>query len=215
MRIYPLLFLSLSLALVTGCRNGAPSASAGAASAASIPVGPIPGGAQTFHYVHDPLRGDPAALQEGRRLFLWYNCYGCHGGHAGGGMGPSLRDATWLFGSHDEQIFDSIAQGRGNGMPAWGTKIPQSQIWELVAYIKSMRTPQEPDPPVEPSNEMTPNPVHDTMYGIGTQTSGSSITEPSGASTDTSQHQTSEIIASGNPSQETSDSKTTGAKEPK
>jgi cytochrome c oxidase cbb3-type subunit 3 len=42
--------------------------------------------------------------------------------------------------SRDDQIYDTIAQGRANGMPAWGSKIPQQQIWELVAYIKSMRT---------------------------------------------------------------------------
>jgi mono/diheme cytochrome c family protein len=85
-------------------------------------------------------------------------------------MGPSLRDKVWLYGDRDDQIFDSIAQGRGQGMPAWGSKIPETQIWELVAYIKSMRTPQEPDPPVEPTDEMTPNPVNDDVIGIGMQT---------------------------------------------
>jgi mono/diheme cytochrome c family protein len=55
-------------------------------------------------------------------------------------------------------------------MPAWGSKIPESQIWELVAYIKSMGTPQEPDPPVEPVNEQVPNPQQNTVLGVGTQT---------------------------------------------
>jgi mono/diheme cytochrome c family protein len=32
-------------------------------------------------------------------------------------------------------------------MPAWGTKLPADQVWELVAYIKSMGTPNEPEPP--------------------------------------------------------------------
>ena len=106
----------------------------------------------------NPFANDPVALQDGRRLFNWYNCSGCHGGHAGGGMGPSLRDPVWLYGNRDDQIFDTIAQGRSKGMPAWGTKIPEQQIWELVAYIKSMGTPQEPDPPVEPAEEEVPNP---------------------------------------------------------
>jgi cytochrome c oxidase cbb3-type subunit 3 len=115
----------------------------------------------------NPLSGNPVAMQDGRRLFDWYNCSGCHGGHGGGGMGPSLRDKTWLYGDRDDQIFDSIAEGRSNGMPAWGSKIPSDQIWELVAYIKSMRTPEEPDPPVEPANEETPNPSNNTPYGVG------------------------------------------------
>jgi len=75
------------------------------------------------------------------------NCSGCHGGHAGGGMGPSLRDVDWIYGSGDADIFNSIAQGRANGMPAWATRIPEQSIWMLVAYVKSLRTPREPDPP--------------------------------------------------------------------
>jgi cytochrome c oxidase cbb3-type subunit 3 len=73
-------------------------------------------------------------------------------------MGPSLRDPVWLYGNRDSQIFDSIAEGRSKGMPSWGSRIPEHQIWELVAYIKSMGTPQEPDPPVEPADEQVPDP---------------------------------------------------------
>jgi len=86
-------------------------------------------------------------MAEGRQLFNRMNCSGCHGGHAGGGMGPSLRDVDWMYGSTDAQIFSSIAEGRAYGMPAWGTKLQDDQLWKLVAYIKSMRTPDEPDPP--------------------------------------------------------------------
>ena len=85
-------------------------------------------------------------------------------------MGPSLRDPVWLYGNRDDQIFNTIAEGRSKGMPAWGSKIPEAQIWELVAYIKSMGTPIEPDPPVEPSNEKVPNPMDNTVLGVGTQT---------------------------------------------
>jgi cytochrome c oxidase cbb3-type subunit 3 len=62
-------------------------------------------------------------------------------------MGPSLRDAVWIYGSSDAHIFSSIAQGRANGMPSWGNEIPQEEIWKIVAYVKSMRTPAEPEPP--------------------------------------------------------------------
>lgn len=115
-----------------------------------IPVGPIPGPTKAKNLPTNPFTGNPVALTEGRQLFLWYNCYGCHGGHGGGGMGPSLRNPVWIYGSSDAEIFASISEGRAHGMPAWGTKIPEDQIWKLVAYIKSMRTPQEPDPPYLP-----------------------------------------------------------------
>lgn len=182
MRVVSLLLLCSILALEAGCRRAPTSAAASGPPAASTPVGPIPGNPRLVHYLTNPMASDPVALQDGRRLFDWYNCSGCHGGHAGGGMGPSLRDEVWIYGSRDDQIFDTIAQGRANGMPAWGTKIPQEQIWELVAYIKSMRTPQEPDPPIEPAHEIVPDPMDSTITGVGTQTSASEIHEPTAGS---------------------------------
>jgi mono/diheme cytochrome c family protein len=111
------------------------------------PVGPVPGAAENPPRRENPYHGSPAAMAEGRTLFVRMNCSGCHGGRAGGGMGPSLRDVDWLYGSTDAQIFDSIAEGRSQGMPAWGTQLPEDQIWKLVAYVKSLRTPDEPHPP--------------------------------------------------------------------
>jgi cytochrome c oxidase cbb3-type subunit III len=84
-------------------------------------------------------------------------------------MGPSLRDKVWLYGGSDDQIFASIAEGRAKGMPAWGSKIPEVQIWQLVTYIKSMRKLAEPDPPNEPANEQVPNPENNDRIMVGTQ----------------------------------------------
>jgi mono/diheme cytochrome c family protein len=80
----------------------------------------------------------------GRQAFLKYNCVGCHGGLAGGAMGPSLRDDTWKFGGSDEQILNTLHNGRPAGMPAWKGKIPDPELKQIIAYIHSMRTPQEP-----------------------------------------------------------------------
>jgi cytochrome c oxidase cbb3-type subunit 3 len=178
MRVLIFAILISMLAFGSGCNTAPPAIADSGPSAAAAPVGPIPGEIAAARYAANPLANDAVALQDGRRLFDWYNCSGCHGGHAGGGMGPSLRDKVWLYGNRDDQIYDSIAQGRSKGMPAWGSKIPQTQIWELVAYIKSMRTPQEPDPPVEPVNEMVPDPENVTAPGIGMQTASSEIQVP-------------------------------------
>jgi cytochrome c oxidase cbb3-type subunit 3 len=152
-----------------GCNNSPSPVASGAPPVIPATVGPVPGGLPQPQGPANPLAGDPVALQDGRRLFLWFNCVGCHGGHGGGGMGPTLRHPNFLFGHTDAQIFDSIAEGRSEGMPAWGTRIPEQQIWELVAYIQSMRTPQEPDPPDEPANEQVSNPDNNDRIGIGTQ----------------------------------------------
>jgi mono/diheme cytochrome c family protein len=43
----------------------------------------------------DPIarhyQGKPGFINEGHRLFLWYNCVGCHS-NGGGGMGPGFLD---------------------------------------------------------------------------------------------------------------------------
>ena len=113
-------------------------------------IGPTPGGGRGIDTLADPknpFAGNAAAIREGRRLFNWYNCAGCHGDHGGGGMGPSLRDSTWIYGGTDARIYRSIAEGRTKGMPAWGNMLPGEQIWKLVAYIKALRTSKEPDKP--------------------------------------------------------------------
>lgn len=129
------------------CDRHPSEAATGGTVAVGTPVGPIPGPGVEPSTSPNPFGDDPVVLQEGRRLFLRYNCAGCHGDHAGGGMGPSLRDEDWLYGDSDAHIFDSIAEGRGHGMPAWGVKLPEQQVWKLVAYIRSLRSDHEPEPP--------------------------------------------------------------------
>jgi cytochrome c oxidase cbb3-type subunit 3 len=136
-----------ALALV-GCNESlAAPPQAGAPPPVGTPVGPVPGPGVEREGPANPFGDDPVARAQGRTLFSQYNCAGCHGDHGGGGMGPSLRDATWIYGSTDAHLFSSIAEGRGHGMPSWGTKISQDQIWKLVSYVKTLRSPDEVDPP--------------------------------------------------------------------
>lgn len=169
MRMAWIAAVGAAMCLTAGCNGTSSPVAAGAAPSVPTNVGPVPGPPGPPVERVNPYANDPVALQDGRRLFNWYNCSGCHGGHGGGGMGPSLRRKNFLFGHRDDQIFDSIAEGRSEGMPAWGTKIPSDQIWQLVTYIESMRTPQEPDPPTEPANEQVPNPENDNQIVPGTQ----------------------------------------------
>lgn len=154
-----LIVVLLSLTLLLACsQQPISNAPAGSLPAVKIPVGRIPGPATAalMSLPVNPYSQSQVAIMQGRRLFVWFNCAGCHGTHGGGGMGPSLRDVDWRYGSDDAHIFSSIAEGRGQGMPAWGTRIPEDQIWKIVAYIKSMRTPNEPDAPHMPPKPDTP-----------------------------------------------------------
>jgi cytochrome c oxidase cbb3-type subunit III len=84
-----------------------------------------------------PYRRNAWGIAEGKRLFSAYNCVGCHS-HGGGGMGPALMDSEWIYGSDPENIFATVVEGRPNGMPAFGGKLATSQVWQLVAYVRSL-----------------------------------------------------------------------------
>ncbi len=81
--------------------------------------------------------GNGYAVSQGKRLFRWYNCSGCHAS-GGGGMGPALMDDKWLYGGKPNEIFSTIKQGRPNGMPSFSGHIPDDQLWQIVAYVRSM-----------------------------------------------------------------------------
>ena len=114
--------------------------------------------------------GNAQAIAEGQRLFNWYNCVGCHF-HGAGGMGPALMDKhSFNYGTRLDQIYADLVQGRPNGMPSWGGKIPDNELWEIAAYVKSLSAPNAangpgqvmpttPPPPGPPAPPAPPNPV--------------------------------------------------------
>jgi cytochrome c oxidase cbb3-type subunit III len=97
-----------------------------------------PGTSTPPRKIQNPYEGNAPALAEGQRLFTWYNCAGCHSPGGGGGMGPALIDNHWIYGREPENIYRSILDGRPNGMPSFEGRIPANQVWQLVAYIRSM-----------------------------------------------------------------------------
>jgi len=49
-------------------------------------------------------------------------------------------------------------EGRPNGMPSWRGKIPDYQVWEIVAYVRSLsgQVPQDAAPGRDDSMEGKP-----------------------------------------------------------
>ena len=97
-----------------------------------------PGKAPIKPDVVDPVANDPQAAQRGQKFFTQFNCVGCHAPNGAGGMGPALSNHQWIYGSSPANIYLTIFQGRPKGMPAWGGMLPDSVIWDLVAYIRSI-----------------------------------------------------------------------------
>jgi cytochrome c oxidase cbb3-type subunit 3 len=135
-----LLLLVLGAAIVSGCQRETRRFDPPPPGAA-VGVGPGASG-MIARYERNAL-----ALAAGKRLWGWYNCSGCHA-NGGGGSGPALIDDVWIYGGDAEAIYRTIAEGRANGMPAYGGRIPNDQMWQLAAYVRSMAglAPQDAAP---------------------------------------------------------------------
>ncbi|MGH7489566.1 MAG: c-type cytochrome [Gemmatimonadaceae bacterium] len=88
--------------------------------------------------IRNPYEGDKKATATGAQLFIAYNCLDCHGADGSGAVAPSFQDGRWHFGGSPAEVFESIYQGRPDGMPAWGGRITNDQIWMLTAYVRSL-----------------------------------------------------------------------------
>lgn len=149
MKLFPLLFACIGLAVASCQREDRPfrvyppsADSAQFTSMSELYPGTVPPGkpdepTSLSAHVKNEYEENAYAMAEGKRLFAAFNCIGCHG-NGGGGMGPPLLDEKWIYGHQPEQVFSTIVEGRPNGMPSWGGKIPEYQIWQLAAYVRSM-----------------------------------------------------------------------------
>ena len=77
--------------------------------------------------IRNPYEGDKNATATGGKLFIAYNCLDCHGAEGSGAMGPSFQDGRWHFGGSPGEVFESIYEGRPDGMPSGADASPTSR----------------------------------------------------------------------------------------
>ena len=82
--------------------------------------------------------GDKDAIREGKEIFA-NTCAPCHNADAKGGIGPNLISATLKYGATQKDIYESIAKGRPNGMPAFLPQIGSEKISKVSAFLESLR----------------------------------------------------------------------------
>ena len=73
-------------------------------------------------------------------------CSACHAADGSGNPllgGPDLTDDYWLYGSSEEDVHVSIAQGRNGIMPAHGDLLGADRTKILAAYVKSLSAGDE------------------------------------------------------------------------
>ena len=91
--------------------------------------------------------GNPAAQSERDAPTLFAkSCSTCHGRDgraktfkAKFNKARDLTDAEWQAGVSDERIFNSITNGRGKKMPAFGNKFSEAEITALVAHVRGLK----------------------------------------------------------------------------
>jgi cytochrome c oxidase cbb3-type subunit 3 len=135
------------ISLLLGCerearlfidRNVASTPAVGERRAEHHPAAPDLGPTQAIPTrVHNAYDDNAWAVNQGKLYYAWFNCSGCHA-QGGGGEGPALMDSSWRYGSSPSAIFATIIDGRPNGMPAFRGKIPEQQVWQLVAYVRAL-----------------------------------------------------------------------------
>lgn len=134
------LLLTLSVFIFSGCKREQrvfdPGASAATPASGTI-LNEVSAGQTPSQKAPLAYQQSAYTVAEGKRLFQAYNCVGCHA-QGGGAIGPALMDAEWIYGSSLEQIHSTIVQGRPNGMPSFAGKLPDYQVWEIAAYVRSM-----------------------------------------------------------------------------
>ncbi len=80
-----------------------------------------------------------AALLSSAEVLYKANCVACHKADLGGGIGPNLTDAHWLYDGDVNGIFKTIKEGAANNpaMKAWKNDFDNQQIYSIASYILS------------------------------------------------------------------------------
>ena len=91
------------------------------------------------HQRTNPYSSRVDAIEAGRNIFEEH-CAKCHGENAEGTKKrPSLRTARVQQQATPGDLHWLLVNGNmKRGMPSWA-KLPDPQLWQLVAYVKSLR----------------------------------------------------------------------------
>ena len=83
---------------------------------------------------------DDLKAARGAEVFKTY-CVACHGADAKGNIvigAPNLTDKTWLYGSSENTITETLLKGRNGVMPAQDKVLSPEKIQLLTAYVWSL-----------------------------------------------------------------------------
>ena len=83
-------------------------------------------------------RQDEAAIGEGGKLYV-ESCAACHKADGtGGGVGSDLTGML-AFGDSPEELYESIAEGREEGMPSFKQQLGETKILKVIVFMETLR----------------------------------------------------------------------------
>jgi cytochrome c oxidase cbb3-type subunit 3 len=92
------------------------------------------------------LPSDDLKAARGSEVFK-ANCVACHGTDAKGNIAlgaPNLTDKTWLYGSSEATIVETVTKGRMAMMPAQDKVLSPEKIQLLTAYVWGLSNNKQP-----------------------------------------------------------------------
>jgi len=137
-----LIFLALSAIGLAAC-GGAPETAAPASDGDARPAPPV-----EYADKNNPLDGKTDAVEAGKSIYN-INCASCHGekalgdGPAAASLNPKPRSLAEDGALSDAYLYWRIAEGGimepfKSTMPAWKTFLSEEQIWQVVAYLRTL-----------------------------------------------------------------------------
>ena len=108
---------------------------------------PRKGGNPEAAKIQNPVAASGESVAAGRRTYqrLCSRCHGPEGKGDGGGAGAggqpaNFTDDEWIFGGSDGEIYSAIRDGTSADMDSYAEQIRDTEIWNLVNFLKSLRT---------------------------------------------------------------------------
>jgi len=88
----------------------------------------------------NPYVGNEEAIAAGKEIYAKY-CQACHLPDGSGRIGPSLVDEKHKYARTGTQkgMFEIVYAGGAGAMQAFGQRIDQDQILEVLAYVETLR----------------------------------------------------------------------------
>ena len=88
----------------------------------------------------------PAHIAAGKVVFDG-KCVACHGAQGQGVIGPNMTDDYWIHGAKFADLEKTITNGVADkGMPPWGPLLKPDEIHAVIAFIRSIRGSNPPNP---------------------------------------------------------------------